>query len=241
MNPLWLRLRAPFAAFRWLQAGVYRATSPVIPPSTAWGLLLNLAHVETRDHAATLAQKSPVTLTRADAPSLCIAIGAVHLSEKAVLYQQLHSYPVGNSGKELAPRTHGAKYWIAPVRRELLVDLDAIVGVRSPDPALLQRIRDGLTGHLSAPRYGLPFAGDNNLLFDRIDPLDAPLPARWYTPVEPGDTTRRDTCRLTVAIDRADASRTRSVLFGPTDLAPAPPDDAWIWCPAPPAQESGAA
>ena len=45
---LWLRVQAPFAAFRWLQAGVHRATSPVIPPSTAWGLLLNLAHVETR-------------------------------------------------------------------------------------------------------------------------------------------------------------------------------------------------
>ena len=32
MAPFYVDLRAPFAAFRWLQAGVYRATSPVIPP-----------------------------------------------------------------------------------------------------------------------------------------------------------------------------------------------------------------
>ncbi|HWN68765.1 MAG TPA: CRISPR-associated protein Cas5, partial [Haliangium sp.] len=64
MNTLWLRLRAPFAAYRWLQAGVYRATSPIIPPSAAWGLLLNLAHIETRDLALTARRASPVTLTR---------------------------------------------------------------------------------------------------------------------------------------------------------------------------------
>src|SRR5690606_31673513 len=70
---LWLRLRAPFAAFRWMQAGVYRATSPVIPPSAAWGLVLNLAGVETRGE-----DDGTTTQIRADAPPLCLAIGAVH-------------------------------------------------------------------------------------------------------------------------------------------------------------------
>jgi CRISPR-associated protein Cas5t len=235
MNALWLRLRARFAAFRWLQAGVYRATSPIIPPSAAWGLLLNLAHIETRDLALTAKRGSPVTFTRDDAPRLCLAIGAVQPAERAVVYQQLHSYPVGQSGKEFAPRTHGAKYWIAPVRRELLVDFDALVGVRGADPALLRRITDGLAGRLDAPRYGLPFAGDNNFLFDRIDVLEAPCTAQWYTPVDPADRGRVGSCRLTVAIDRADASRTRSVLFAATEPTDMPPDDAWVWCPAPPA------
>lgn len=234
MSTLWLRLRARFAAYRWLQAGVYRATSPIIPPSAAWGLLLNLAHIETRDLALTAKRTSPVTLTRHDAPPLCLAIGAVRPAERAVLYQQLHSYPVGQSGKEFAPRTHGAKYWIAPVRRELLVDFDALVGARGTDPALLQRIADGLAGRLDAPRYGLPFAGDNSFLFDRIDVLDAPCTARWYTPVDPDDRGRLGSCRLTVAIDRADASRTRSVLFAATEPMDTPPEDAWVWCPAPP-------
>ena len=50
MRTLWLRVRAPFAAFRWMQAGVYRATSPIVPPSAAWGLCLNLAHIDMRQH-----------------------------------------------------------------------------------------------------------------------------------------------------------------------------------------------
>ncbi|WP_428261141.1 CRISPR-associated protein Cas5 [Haliangium sp.] len=234
-DTLWLRLRAPFAGYRWLQAGVYRATSPVPPPSAAWGLLLNLAHIETRDLAATRKQSALATLRRADPPPLQLAIGAVRASDKGVLYQQLHSYPVGASGKELAKGTHGAKYWIAPVRRELLVDLDVVVGARSLDPDLLARVVDGLAGSLDQPRYGLPFAGDNNCLFDRIDVLDRPHEATWYSPVDPDDTERRDSCRLTVSIDRAEASATRAPLFAPGPRAPEPPPEAWVWVPEPPA------
>lgn len=228
---LWLRIRAPFAAFRWMQAGVYRATSPVIPPSAAWGLVLNLAHVETR------AGDAVTTLIRDDAPPLCLAIGAVgdQPPEVATLYQQLHSYPVGASGKELAGRAHGAKYWIAPVRREVLVGFDCVLGVRSGDEELLRRVVLGLRGELGEPRYGLPFAGDNNLLVDRIDVLDGPEVARWYAPMREDAGPQRGSCRLTVAIDRADSSRTRSVLFAPTDPQASPPDDAWIWTPDAPA------
>ncbi len=248
MNSVWIRARAPFAAFRWLQAGVYRATSPIMPPSAAWGLVLNLAHIDTRDLAATATSGSLTTLTRQDAPSLCLAVGDLsvppdavaapgnvsHPTQKAVLYQQLHSYLVGNTGNALAARTYGTKYWIAPVRRELLVDFDVMLGVRSPDVTLAQRIKDGLAGRLDSPRYGLPFAGDNNCLFDRIDLLDAPMTARWYTPIEPRDTDRRNSCRLTIAIDRTEASHTRAQLFAPTPPAPTPPEEAWIWCPVPP-------
>lgn len=227
---LWLRIRAPFAAFRWMQAGVYRATSPVIPPSAAWGLVLNLAHVETR------AGDAVTTLTRDDAPPLCLSIGDLNEGpEVATLYQQLHSYPVGASGKELAERSHGAKYWIAPVRREVLVGFDCVLGVRSDDAELLRRVVLGLRGELGEPRYGLPFAGDNNLLIDRIDVLDGPMTARWYAPLDAEAGPQRGSCRLTVSIDRADSSRTRSVLFAPTGPLASPPDDAWIWTPAAPA------
>jgi CRISPR-associated protein Cas5t len=228
MTALWLRIRAPFAAFRWMQAGVYRATSPVIPPSAAWGLILNLAHVDTRGDPG-----AEVTPVRADAPALCIAVGQVNQPEVAVLYQQLHGYPVGNSGKDLALRARGAKYWIAPVRRELLVDFDCVLGVRG-DAALCERVICGLAGDLDAPRYGLPFAGDNNFLIDRIDVLDEPCRARWYVPVHADDKPMPDSCRLTVAIDRGDSSRTRSELFVPTEPAISPPERAWTWCPGEP-------
>ena len=223
MSRLFLRLRAPFAAFRWMQAGVYRATSPVIPPSAAWGLVLNLAGIETR------LPGEATTLVRCDAPRLRLAIGRVgEQAEVATLYQQLHSYPVGNSGKELAPRAHGAKFWIVPVRREILVGFDALVGVETDDDGLLDCIRRGLRGELGVARYGLPFAGDNNLLFDNIAVVSSPPVAYWYRPMSAGDGPRRGSCRLTIAIDREDASRTRTALFAP-DLQPTEQPDSTAW------------
>ncbi len=233
MNPLWLRVRAPFAAFRWMQAGVYRATSPVIPPSAAWGLLLNLAGVETREPPG---EVGATTLVSPDAPALCIAVGLLRMPERATLYQQLHAYPVGTSGaKDLKPRARGAKYWIAPARRELLVGFDCQLGVQARDGALLDQIVAGLTGKLAGRRYGLPFAGDNNLLIDRIDVLSEPSAAHWYEAMGPDDGPRRASCRLTVGIDRADGSRTTSVLFAPTEPLAQPPRSAWTWTPRPPA------
>lgn len=230
MTTLWLRLRAPFAAFRWMQAGVWRATSPVIPPSAAWGLVLNLAGVETRAAGA-----GPTTLVRDDAPALELAIGEVARPESASLYQQLHVYPVGSSGKEFKARTHGAKHWITPVRREFLVGFDVVVGVRSPDEALVERVRLGLAGELEDDRYGLPFAGDNNFLFDRLDVIEVPPPLHWYARLNPGDPPRKGSCRLTVGIDRSDSSRTTTILFAPLpDPAVVPPASAWTWTPRPP-------
>lgn len=162
MECLWLRIRAPFAAFRGFQAGVYRSTSPIMPPSAAFGLVLNLAGIEMRDSTPGV-----TTLTREDLPCLKLAIGvpckelengdvvAETDSEVCTLYQQLHSYPVGNSGKELKARTHGAKFWITPVRREMLVGLDMMLGVQG-DRELLDRVKRGLRGELDEPRYGLP-------------------------------------------------------------------------------------
>jgi CRISPR-associated protein Cas5t len=231
MNPLWLRVRAPFAAFRGFQAGVYRATSPIMPPSTAFGLILNLAGIEMRAPVA-----GPTTLIREDVPRLQIAVGIVSPAERSSLYQQLHSYPVGNSGKELAAKTHGAKYWIVPVRREFLIGVDAIIGIQSAEDGLFDRIQRGLRGDLDEPRYGLPFAGDNNFLFDRIDVLEVPpATTRWYARIQPNDPPRKGSCRLTVGINRADNSKTSSFLYAPAEEASSlPPDTAWTWTPCPP-------
>jgi CRISPR-associated protein Cas5t len=220
LRTLFLRLDAPFAAFRWLQAGVYRGTSAVIPPSAAWGLALNLAGIETRGSLDEV-----VTPVRPDAPDLEIAVGVVRAGQRSTLYQQLHSYPVGNSGKELQAGTHGAKYWIAPAKREVLVNLCCVVGVRG-DPAIVDRIPRGLNGTLEEPRYGLPFAGDNQFTFSCIDIVDAPSDVRWFVPAKAGDRVR-DSARLTTIIDRTDTSRTLMPLFAPT--APGTcPSDAWV-------------
>ena len=231
MDDLWLRIRAPFAAFRGFQAGVYRTTAPVMPPSAAFGLVLNLAGIEMRSNA-----DQPTTLIRSDIPCLNLAIGTVagSQSETCTLYQQLHSYPVGNSGQELKQRTHGAKYWIVPVRREFLVGLDMVLGIQA-EAELLQRVLQGLSGKLNLPRYGLPFAGDNNFLLDRIDVLSVPIPTYWYVQIQPDDPPMRGSYRLTVAIDRADNSKTSSYLYAPmTEPTAKPPAHAWTWTPKPP-------
>ena len=232
MDCLWLRIRAPFAAFRGFQAGVYRATAPVMPPSAALGLVLNLAGIEMRDRL-----EGVTTLIRSDVPCLKLAIGVVAQtdSEMSTLYQQLHSYPVGNSGKEtLKPRTQGAKYWITPVRRELLVGLDMMLGVQAK-AELLARVRQGLRGELKVERYGFPFAGDNNFLFDRIDILDEPLETYWYVQMQPDNSPMRGSYRLTVGIDRADNSKTTSFLYAPVpESSIEPPSEAWTWTPKKP-------
>ncbi len=241
MNTLWLRIRAPFAAFRGFQAGVYRSTSPIMPPSAAFGLVLNLAGIEMRDPTPGV-----TTLIRKNLPRLKLAIGVPARSlengtiipdtdsEICTLYQQLHSYPVGASGKELRALTHGAKFWITPVRREVLVGLDMVLGVQA-DSSLLEQLKLGIKGQLNQPRYGLPFAGDNSFLFDQIDVVEEPPSTCWYVQMQPDDPPMRGSYRLTVGIDRADNSKTTSFLFAPVENPTLkPPINAWTWTPSKP-------
>jgi CRISPR-associated protein Cas5t len=236
---VYLRLKAPFAAFRPFQSGGYRSTTPIPSPSAIYGLLLNLAAIEQRTSLTT-----PVTLIRDDLPEIEIAIAQVKQPELAILSQQLHQYPVGASGAELAKKTHGAKYWIAPVRREVLVNLDIVVGIKAAQ-GLCDRILAGLNGELEAQRYGLPFAGDNNFLFNIIQPAETleglklkdekALPLlRWYSPIKSGMRPQLGVCRLTKWIDRADNSKTKTLVFAPGNFCrtvPGDGDEAWMKLP----------
>jgi len=229
METMWLQVSAPFAAFRHFQAGSYRATSLIMPPSTAYGLILNLAAIEMR-----ASMFEVTTLIRPNLPKLCLAIGALSIPDKSSLFQQLHSYPVGNSGKELSTKTQGAKYWIAPIRRELLAGLNMIIGVKTDDKEILERVSQGLAGKFNDSRYGLPFAGDNNFLFDRIDIISEPLDqVCWYEKMSTNESPRKGSCRLTVGIDRADNSKTVNKLFAPVfEPSKFPPENAWTWTPS---------
>lgn len=238
-----LRLQAPFASFRPFQSGSYRSTTPVPSPSTVYGILLNLAGIEQRTNL-----DNTVTLIRDDLPEIEIAIAeraifsqpskssfkdkeeVVASSETAILSQQLHTYPVGSSGQELAQKTYGAKYWIAPVRREVLVNLDLVIGIRAEED-LYKRIHRGLHGELDEFRYGLPFAGDNNFLFDEIEEIKQPYLARWYCPLREDTSPTPGTCRLTTWIDRADNTKTEIGVFVPSDFFSSPPESAWIAVP----------
>lgn len=224
---IFLYFKAPFASFRPFQSGSYRSTTPIPSPSTVYGILLNLAGIELRDDI-----NKPISNNRQDLPSLTFAIALPSgNSEKAVLSQQLHNYPVGNSGKELAEKTYGNKCWIAPVRREVLINHRFIVAIKD-ESDLCNRIIQGLNGELQEPRYGLPFAGDNNFLFDSIEIIEQPQLARWFCPIQDLTRSHHQICRLTTWIDREDNTKTSLQVFSPSDFCSELPEEAWITLPS---------
>lgn len=239
---LWLYVQAPFAACRTFTAGWYRPTATFLTPSAAYGLVLNLAGIDSRLREGEEGHdgKTPATLTRAGLPSMSLALGAPAKNDEGSdisfdlafprvqsVYQQLHNYPVGASGKERAEDCKGNKYNITPVRREFLTDLRVVIGINGVNADFATRLRRGLDGEL--PRYGVPFLGDNNFLLDRAELRDAPGECYWYESVrESASAPLARTARLTVHIDRADLSRTVSHLFAPGGTACIdPPPSAW--------------
>jgi len=243
---LFLYVQAPFAACRTFTAGWYRPTATFLTPSAAYGLLLNVAGIDSRlrEEDETHDGKTPASTMRTGLPAGRIALGApiytlvgrrqvsLPVEERyprvQTVYQQLHNYPVGTSGSERAESAHGNKYNITPVRREYLSELRAIIGVDG-NPELEDRIRRGLRGEFNAGRYGVPFLGDNAFLLDRLEERPPVPEAHWYERVtESGDGPRPRTTRLTILIDRAELAHTTSALFAPKEEATHDvPEAAW--------------
>lgn len=235
MTILRLFVQAPFAVFRRFSAGSFRPSSAFMTPTAAYGLLLNLAGVDSRHDDG----KSLMTLTREDLPAMRIALGIPQLAgdrpafpQSASAFQQLHNYPVGNSGKEHAPNTKGTKYNITPVRREFLMNLSAVVAVAA-DADICCEIERAVEGTSEKRRYGLPFLGDNSFLIDVLTTdARATGPAWWLSPVTEAESSHHVTdmtTRLTTWIDRADSSKSRSGLFAPLkEPSGSPPESAWV-------------
>jgi CRISPR-associated protein Cas5t len=249
---LCLELEAPFAACRTFTAGWYRPTATFLTPSAAYGLVLNVAGIDSRlrEEDTLHGGKVPASLTAHGLPAVRLALGIpaadrslddVHPRVQTI-YQQLHNYPVGKDAGIDPARTRGSKNNISPVRREFLSVVRALICLDANED-LESRVRRGLAGELDGPRYGLPFLGDNQFLLDRLHEVPLPLGeqyrAYWYERIgeDTGEGPRPRTTRLTILIDRADLSRTTSALFAPTpEAATEPPPSAWtlINPPAPP-------
>lgn len=229
-----LRLDAPFAACRPFVAGWYRPTAPFITHSAIYGLLLNIAGIDSRlwEHEKEHDGKTPASLTRGGLPTIQLAFGlpqGVDPPRVESMYQQLHNYPVGASG--MPPElTKGTKNNITPVRREILCGVKAVLVVACA-PAFADRLRRGLQGEPNGRTYGLPFLGDNSFLLDRLEET-RPVAARWYERLDPAARPRPHTARLTLRVDRAGMAQTRSDLFAPSDVASVDPvPGAWVELP----------
>ena len=227
-----LRLDAPFAACRPMAAGWYRPAAGFVTPSAMYGLLLNVAGIESRlwEHEPGHDDRTPASLTRPGLPRFELALGRAAdrpPPRVASVYQQLHNYPVGASG--MPPElSMGTKNNITPVRREVLCGVHAILTVRGNDD-FINVLRRGLSGQVNG-RYGLPFVGDNSHLPDRLEEA-ADASAHWYEKVaaDAAGTPRPGTERLTVHIDRAGMAATQSALFAPlAEPSAAVPHEAWV-------------
>lgn len=235
---LCLLLEAPFAACRTFTAGWYRPTATFLTPSAAYGLLLNVAGVESRlrEEDELHDGKVPATRMRDDLPNVRIALGTPARSDATPslpavqsVYQQLHNYPVGKEAGISAELAKGNKNNISPVRREFLSDLNAVILLEAGSE-FEDRVGKGLKGELNEGRYGLPFVGDNQFLLDRLNIVDRAPDSWWYERIDQslGNGLRRNTTRLTVWIDRADMSKTVSHLYAPSaNPGSIPPEDAW--------------
>jgi CRISPR-associated protein Cas5t len=220
---LCLYLKAPFAAFRPFVTGWYRPSAAFLTPSAAYGLVLNVAGVESRlDDGQSL-----ITLQRSDLPRLRLALGALRFPIVQTIYQQLHNYPVGESGKDREAQSWGSKFNIQPVRREYLADLEGYVVVDGNE-RVEAAVRVGLRGG-DGKRYGLPFLGDNGFLVDVLREEAELRAAHWYARVMPdAPPTEIPPSRMTIWIDRADSAGTLSALYRPTAQAHAfIPASAW--------------
>lgn len=241
-----LYIQAPFAAFRTFTAGWYRPTAAFLTPSAAYGLALNLAGIETRRDDGL----SAMTVTQFGLPPARIALGAAPENPQGrfpsvqTLFQQLHNYPVGSSGKERKDDAKGNKYNITPVRREFLANLRAYVCLDFfENPEVESAIRHALDERSPTygPRYGLPFLGDNAFMLDKVNIHHEPVKAHWYRPL--GKDTEAGivphTTRLTTWIDRQDMSKTKSALYAPDENASeddlSPKWTAWTEIQPPPA------
>lgn len=231
-EPLHLRIDAPFAACRPFVAGWYRPTAAFLTHSAVYGLLLNVAGVESRlwEHEAGHDGRAPASLTRPGLPRMRLAVGlpaGAAPPRVQTVFQQLHNYPVGTDAGMPEAMSMGRKNNITPVRRELLCDVRAVAAVEC-DADFAAAFRRGLAGGNNAGRYGLPFLGDNNFLLDRLEEV-APRPSCWYEKVDAAGRPREGTARLTVRVDRADMSRTVSHLFAPAAEADQDvPAAAWV-------------
>ncbi len=229
---IYLAIEAPFAACRPMIAGWHRPTAGFLTHSAAYGLILNVAGVESRlgEHEAGHPGTVPASATRPGLPRFELALGvpeAAGLPRVGSVFQQLHVYSVGKDNAGIRPEfAQGRKNNITPVRREFLVDLRVVAAIRADDE-LIEAIRRGLLGERNDRRYGLPFLGDNNFSPDRIEEI-VPTAVRWFCLVgaDRGGGPQAGTTRLTAFVDRLTPVGTRSALFAPVDPASASPTES---------------
>lgn len=158
MKIAYLKLAAPFAAFRPLMTGKFRLTYEYPSPSAIRGLVLNLASYKLES------KYDPFQF----------AIGIKKSGEKNSTVTQIHRCPTDMSPK--GRNLYNRKPSISLAQREFLADVEYYVALKITD-SFLKRIEMTLNGTLE--RTGVPFLGDNNFFLEEIS-LENEIPElKW--------------------------------------------------------------
>ena len=186
---LCLYVEAPFAACRTFTAGWYRPTATFLTPSAAYGLLLNVAGIESRLREEDEGHdgKVPASLTAAGPaagarwPWACRGRRRRRrIPRVQTVYQQLHNYPVGTSGQR--PGRVGARATSTTSRRFAANSSSSLRAVIALDgnADLEDRVRRGLAAN-STPAATACRSSATTPSCSTVWKSCRPLPeAHWY-------------------------------------------------------------
>jgi CRISPR-associated protein Cas5t len=196
---LFIYFKAPFGAFKPFQSIEMLATVEFMTYSAAYGFLLGLAGINSRDPLV----KSAYINTR-------IALGTFNLPRKGRVLQQLHK---GKPGSDNAERVKGRKPKIDVFWRELLYDsLEGYIGLDNPElePLVIQ----GINNPQNLDYWGLPFMGDNNFFIERLDIVQETRKCEWFTLLNSNTSPNNQRLYyLSVWTDYQDSRNSKSLLF----------------------------
>lgn len=232
-----------FGAFRTRgEIGGLKRTLSFMPPSAAYGILLNYAAIEMFTEDGKL---------RKGLPSVSLALGTPKLPEKFSILSHWHTKD-GQSircseGAEEALRKHWSvpvsdgeklkksdliyKWQIRPVWLGFLYEVDCYVMVRC-EPFLLDRIKDGLEMKLER-KGGLPYLGTNFCPIHISELVESVPECLWFRRVKRDEdvsfTSDAGRAELwPIVIDRTNGARSEHGMFRPTGLQNDIPEDAWV-------------
>lgn len=192
---IFLYFKAPFGAFKPFQSVEMLATSEFLTYSAAYGLLLSLAGIDSRNPQ----------VKRRYANS-CIALGTTRLPRKGRVFQQLHK----GTGKE---KDKGRKPSIDTFWREMLYDkIEGYIGLEHPE--LESLVSQGVQEPSTLHYWGLPFLGDNNYFIEKLDVVEPPIQCQWFHRLTQDDKSSGEQLfYLSVWTDYEDSTQSRSSLF----------------------------
>jgi CRISPR-associated protein Cas5t len=253
-----LYLQASFAAFRQLGGGRFQCCLEYMPPSTAYGLLLNIAGIEMRNYSN--GDGDLTTSIKTDLPKIRMAIGLLAIPQKQQVVQQLHKIDQNPPKGDLAEKVVVQQNLMAKERptekeKKTLKDLNRQISkLQSMIPAkgckytIYPVVREFL---YNFEAY-ICFEIDPTLKQRLLDGLDGKLPRyglpflgdnnfflnqmEIQEPTSPAywvqrvglDSELQRIQKLPITIDRLNSANTKSALFGISEKSTTIPETAWV-------------